>query len=120
MSSSSPETLPESGGSRTPSPTFSGTSSVDSGFESVEQELHDAAKNVPVEGKRPDGASPNQTRKECELCDKPFPTHVFGKHMANVHLARWCTTCREYLPVKEEGEHKRLHAEPSYKGKKIR
>ena len=138
-SMSSPETLPEeSVGSRTPSPTFSGTSSVDSGFESVEleeaaakAELHDAAKSAPVEGKRhKEGGrpkSPTELRKEfqrnwkqCELCDRPCSFGTFGKHMANLHLARFCRTCREYLPIQEEEEHKRLHAEPSYKGKKIR
>ena len=135
MSLSSPETLPEApGGSRTPSPTFSGTSSVDSGFDSVEQdeaaasgaELHDAAKNVPVEGKgRKRPKSPNTLRiqnqlKQCELCDKTFSQPAFGKHMANLHLAKFCQACREYLPIQEEQEHKRLHSEPSYKGKKIR
>ena len=139
---SSPEKLPEEpGGSRTPSPTFSGTSSVDSGFESVEleeaaakAEPHDAAKSAPVEGKRRKGGRPpkspntlrreyllrNQLWKQCELCDKSFSHSVFGKHMANLHLARFCRTCQEFLPIQEEEEHKRLHAEPSYKRKKIR
>ena len=141
---SSPETLPEASvGSRTPSPTFSGTSSVDSGFESVEleeaaakAEPHDAAKSAAVEGKHRKGGgrpkTPNALRiqaeyllrnrqwKQCELCDKSFSHSTFSRHMTNLHLARFCRTCQEYLPIQEEEEHKRLHAEPSYKQKKIR
>ena len=134
MSVSSPETAPkEPGDSRTPSPTFSGTSSIesaDSGFDSVEQELvelHEKAKNVSNEEKGRKGGrpkSPNESKverqwKQCELCDQAF-SHSFAKHMNSVHLARFCLTCREYLPIEEEKEHKRLHAEKSYKGKKIR
>ena len=150
MSVSSPETAPKDpDGRRTPSPTFSGTSSIesaDSGFDSVEQELaelHEDSKNAAPEyikesdfnnvssdieekgrkGGRP--KSPNDESKverqwkQCELCDRAF-SHSFAKHMNSVHLARFCLTCREYLPIEEEKEHKRLHAEPSYKGKKIR
>ena len=64
----------------------------------------------------------NQIRKQCELCDMTFYSDngTFGKHMTNVHLARYCRTCMEYLPIQEEEEHKRLHAESEYKHKKIR
>ena len=150
MSVSSPETAPkEPDGRRTPSPTFSGTSSIesaDSGFDSVEQELaelHEDSKNAAPEyikesdfnnvsseieekgrkGGRP--KSPNESKverhwKQCELCDRDFSHASFGRHMAAAHMARFCRTCKEYLPIEEEKKHKRLHAEKSYKGKKIR
>ena len=64
----------------------------------------------------------NQIRRQCELCDKTFHSDNgnFGKHMTNIHQARYCRTCMEYLPIQEEEEHKRLHAESEYKHKKIR
>ena len=102
MSSSSAETPPEApGGSRTPSPTFSGTSSVDSGFDSVDQELvelHEAAKNSPVQGKKAVGdgndEKPFLTIKEwkdqceyqCRECGKMFiDTNSCKRHVVDIH-----------------------------------
>ena len=109
MSVSSPETAPkEPDGRRTPSPTFSGTSSIesaDSGFDSVEQELaelHEDSKNAApecikendfnnvssdIEEKGRKGGrsktsraheTKNRWRMQCELCDKPLNYYNFG------------------------------------------
>ena len=81
MSLSSPETLPEApGGSRTPSPTFSGTSSVDSGFDSVEQDEAAAKKkfkcnqceystNAPISFTEHTNAHSGIKPNKCEHCD---------------------------------------------------
>jgi hypothetical protein len=44
----------------------------------------------------------------------------FFKHMSEVHQALFCRCCREYLPIHEQEEHRRWHAEPPYMGQKIR
>ena len=40
--------------------------------------------------------------------------------MSEVHQALFCRCCREYLPIHEQEEHRRWHAEPPYMGQKIR
>ena len=40
--------------------------------------------------------------------------------MSEVHNALFCRCCREYLPIHEQEEHRRFHAEPPYMGQKIR
>ena len=40
--------------------------------------------------------------------------------MSEVHNALFCRCCREYLPIHEQEEHRKFHAEPPYMGQKIR
>ena len=62
----------------------------------------------------------NGMQKKCELCGKLFHKNWFYKHMLDVHNAKFCMTCWEYLPIHEHEEHRRFHAESQYKSKKIR
>ena len=39
--------------------------------------------------------------------------------MSEVHNALFCRCCREYLPIHEQEEHRKFHAEPPYMGKFI-
>ena len=36
--------------------------------------------------------------------------------MSEVHNALFCRCCREYLPIHEQEEHRKFHAEPPYMG----
>ena len=61
-----------------------------------------------------------KVRKQCELCGEWSNIKWFFKHMSEVHQALFCRCCREYLPIHEQEEHRRWHAEPPYMGQKIR
>ena len=61
-----------------------------------------------------------KVRKQCELCGQWSNIKWFFKHMSEVHQALFCRCCREYLPIHEQEEHRRWHAEPPYMGQKIR
>ena len=61
-----------------------------------------------------------KVRKQCELCGQWSNIKWFFKHMSEVHQALFCRCCREYLPIPEQEEHRRWHAEPPYMGQKIR
>lgn len=61
-----------------------------------------------------------KVRKQCELCGQWSNIKWFFKHMSEVHNALFCRCCREYLPIHEQEEHRRFHAEPPYMGQKIR
>ena len=85
---------------------------------------------TPV-GQRPDGergveldnagrVKSGKVRKQCELCGQWSNIKWFFKHMSEVHQALFCRCCREYLPIPEQEEHRRWHAEPPYMGQKIR
>ena len=61
-----------------------------------------------------------KVRKQCELCGQWSNIKWFFKHMSEVHNALFCRCCREYLPIHEQEEHRKWHAEPPYMGQKIR
>ncbi|XP_040572015.1 uncharacterized protein [Lepeophtheirus salmonis] len=61
-----------------------------------------------------------KVRKQCELCGEWSNIKWFFKHMSEVHQALFCRCCREYLPIPEQEDHRRWHAEPPYMGQKIR
>ena len=61
-----------------------------------------------------------KVRKQCELCGQWSNIKWFFKHMSEVHQALFCRCCKEYLPIPEQEEHRRWHAEPPYMGQKIR
>ncbi len=61
-----------------------------------------------------------KVRKQCELCGQWSNIKWFFKHMSEAHNALFCRCCREYLPIHEQEEHRRFHAEPPYMGQKIR
>jgi hypothetical protein len=61
-----------------------------------------------------------KVRKQCELCGQWSNIKWFFKHMSEMHNALFCRCCREYLPIHEQEEHRRFHAEPPYMGQKIR
>ena len=61
-----------------------------------------------------------KVRKQCELCGQWSNIKWFFKHMSEMHNALFCRCCREYLPIHEQEEHRKFHAEPPYMGQKIR
>ena len=61
-----------------------------------------------------------KVRKQCELCGQWSNIKWFFKHMSECHNALFCRCCREYLPIHEQEEHRKFHAEPPYMGQKIR
>ena len=81
--------------------------------------------NAPIPGKpvELDNAGrvkSGKVRKQCELCGQWSNIKWFFKHMSEVHQALFCRCCREYLPIPEQEEHRKWHAEPPYMGQKIR
>ena len=59
-------------------------------------------------------------QKKCEVCGQECHKNWFYKHMLDMHDAKFCLTCWEYLPVHEQEDHRKFHADSQYKSRKIR
>merc|ERR1719220_3134302 len=67
-----------------------------------------------------DGLNQARSGSNVNCADSGPTSNGFFKHMSEVHNALFCRCCREYLPIHEQEEHRKFHAEPPYMGQKIR